>query len=69
MNLFESVSPGLNTTIYTACLNMSRELGTNVWIKLDDLCGVALDGNKFRKLEYLLVDDQAQDCDFAMTIG
>ena len=34
--------------------NISRELGTNVWIKPDDLCGVALGGNKVRKLESLL---------------
>lgn len=34
--------------------NISRALGANVWIKRDDLCGVALGGNKVRKLEYLL---------------
>ena len=33
--------------------NMSKELGTNVWIKRDDLCGVALGGNKAGNLQLL----------------
>lgn len=32
---------------------LSAELGSDVWIKRDDLTGVALGGNKVRKLEYL----------------
>ena len=44
--------------------NMSKALGTNVWIKRDDLCGVALGGNKVRKLEYLLADAKAKGYDF-----
>lgn len=49
--------------------NMSKELGTNVWIKRDDLCGVALGGNKVRKLEYLLADAKAKGYDLVMTTG
>ena len=49
--------------------NMSKELGTNVWIKRDDLCGVALGGNKVRKLEYLLADAKEQGYDLVMTTG
>ena len=48
---------------------MSRALGTNVWIKRDDLCGVALGGNKVRKLEYLLQDAKAKGYDLVMTTG
>lgn len=33
---------------------ISAKYGRNIWIKRDDLCGVALGGNKVRKLEYLL---------------
>ena len=49
--------------------NMSKELGTNVWIKRDDLCGVVLGGNKVRKLEYLLADAKAKGYDLVMTTG
>ena len=49
--------------------NISRALGTNVWIKRDDLCGVALGGNKVRKLEYLLHDAKAKGYDLVMTTG
>ena len=34
--------------------NISRILGTNVYIKRDDLTGIGLGGNKVRKLEFLL---------------
>ena len=34
--------------------NISAKYGRNIWVKRDDLCGVALGGNKVRKLEYLL---------------
>lgn len=34
--------------------NISSYLNTNVWIKRDDMTGVALGGNKVRKLEFLL---------------
>ena len=42
--------------------NISRLLGTNVWIKRDDLTGIGLGGNKVRKLEFLLQtpSDRAQ---------
>ena len=56
MNTFEKESLGLFPTPLYRLPNLSRELGTNIWIKRDDLCGVALGGNKVRKLEYLLRD-------------
>ena len=69
MNAFDKVSLGLYPTPLYRLPNLSRELGTNVWIKRDDLCGVALGGNKVRKLEYLLADARAQGCDLVMTTG
>ena len=36
--------------------NLSREIGKNIYIKRDDMTGVALGGNKVRKLEFLLAD-------------
>jgi len=65
----EKVSLGLFPTPVYRLPNMSKELGTNVWIKRDDLCGVALGGNKVRKLEYLLADAKNKGYDLVMTTG
>ena len=69
MNQFDKVSLGIFPTPMYRLENVSRELGTNVWIKRDDLCGVALGGNKVRKLEYLLADAKKQGYDLVMTTG
>ena len=69
MKHFEKESLGLFPTPMYRLPNISRELGTNVWIKRDDLCGVALGGNKVRKLEYLLRDAKNQGYDLVMTTG
>ena len=42
MNHFEKESLGLFPTPMYRLPNLSRELGTNIWIKRDDLCGIAL---------------------------
>ena len=68
-NHFEKASLGLFPTPMYRLPNISRELGTNIWIKRDDLCGVALGGNKVRKLEYLLQDAKAKGYDLVMTTG
>lgn len=49
--------------------NISRLLGKNVYIKRDDMTGVALGGNKVRKLEYLLADAKAKGVDVVFTTG
>ena len=69
MKHFEKASLGLFPTPMYRLENISRELGTNVWIKRDDLCGVALGGNKVRKLEYLLQDAKNKGYDLVMTTG
>ncbi len=69
MKEFEKKSLGIFPTPLHRLPNISRELGTNVWIKRDDLCGVALGGNKVRKLEYLLADAKKQGYDLVMTTG
>ena len=69
MNTFDRISLGLFPTPLYRLPNISKELGTNVWIKRDDLCGVALGGNKVRKLEYLLADAKNQGYDLVMTTG
>jgi D-cysteine desulfhydrase family pyridoxal phosphate-dependent enzyme len=48
---------------------VSALLGVEVWIKRDDLTGLALGGNKVRKLEYLLAEARAQGHDTIVTVG
>ena len=66
---FNKIPLGLYPTPVTHLDNLSRMLGTHIWIKRDDLCGVALGGNKVRKLEYLLAEAKAQGHDLVMTTG
>ena len=69
MKEFEKIPLGIFPTPLYRLPNMSRELGTNVWIKRDDMTGVALGGNKVRKLEYLLADARRKGYDLVMTTG
>ena len=48
---------------------LSEELGVDLWIKRDDQTGLALGGNKTRKLEYLVADAVEKDCDTLVTAG
>lgn len=49
---------------------LSKKLGgPTLAIKRDDLTGLALGGNKTRKLEYLLADAQGQQADILLTTG
>ncbi len=49
--------------------NISRILGTNVWIKRDDMTGIGLGGNKVRKLEFLLADAKEKGAEVVFTTG
>lgn len=49
--------------------NLSRLLGKNIYVKRDDMTGVALGGNKIRKLEFLLADAQEKGADYVLTTG
>jgi len=49
---------------------LSRKLeGPKLYIKRDDQTGLALGGNKTRKLEFLTADAVDQGCDFLITTG
>src|SRR5437762_14279305 len=49
---------------------LSRELGgPELLIKRDDQTGLALGGNKVRKLEFLVADALAQNADTLVTLG
>jgi L-cysteate sulfo-lyase len=43
--------------------------GPRLWIKRDDCTGLAQGGNKARKLEYLVADALAKNCDTLITPG
>jgi D-cysteine desulfhydrase family pyridoxal phosphate-dependent enzyme len=41
----------------------------NLWVKRDDCTGLAMGGNKARKLEYLMAEAAAQGADVVLTTG
>jgi len=43
--------------------------GPTIYVKRDDCTGLALGGNKARKLEFLVAEALAQNCDTLVTIG
>lgn len=66
---FERISFGLFPTPIHKLENISKLLGTNVWIKRDDLTGVGLGGNKVRKLEFLLAEAEREGAEVVFTTG
>jgi 1-aminocyclopropane-1-carboxylate deaminase/D-cysteine desulfhydrase-like pyridoxal-dependent ACC family enzyme len=57
-------------TPLTFAPRFSSLVGGDVWLKRDDLTGLALGGNKARKIEYLLGKARAQgDVDTVVTVG
>jgi len=49
---------------------LSKHLnGPEIYVKRDDMTGLATGGNKTRKLEFLLADALAQGCDHLITTG
>ena len=69
LNEFPRISLGLLPTPMHRLDNISRILGTNVWIKRDDLTGIGLGGNKVRKLEFLLADAKNKGAEVVFTTG
>lgn len=48
---------------------LSEKYGVELYVKRDDLTGIALSGNKIRKLEFVLADALAQKADTVVTCG
>lgn len=69
INDIPRLSLGVFPTPFYKMENISAKYGKNIWIKRDDLCGVALGGNKVRKLEFLLAEARDQGCDTVFTTG
>ncbi len=66
---FDKVSLGIFPTPVHPLHNISRMLNTQVYVKRDDMTGLALGGNKVRKLEYLLADAKAKGAQVVFTTG
>jgi D-cysteine desulfhydrase len=58
-----------DSTPIEAMPHLSGLLGADLWIKRDDLLGLAGGGNKTRKLEFLVADALAQGADTLITVG
>lgn len=72
MNLphFPKASLGFFPTPLVELTRLSKALGgPRIFMKRDDQTGLALGGNKTRKLEYLLGDALARGCDAVITAG
>jgi D-cysteine desulfhydrase len=48
---------------------LSRDLGVELYVKRDDVTGLLESGNKVRKLEFLVGEALAQDCDTLIACG
>ena len=67
---FPRVSLGFFPTPLIELPNLAAALGgARIFMKRDDQTGLALGGNKTRKLEYILGDALAQGCDTVITAG
>lgn len=69
LNEFPRIPLGIFPTPLYKLEALSRDAGKNIYIKRDDLTGVALGGNKVRKLEYLLADAKERGADTILTAG
>ena len=69
MKQLDKVSLGIFPTPVHKLGNISRLLGTQVYVKRDDMTGIGLGGNKVRKLEYLLAEAKAQGAQVVFTTG
>lgn len=60
---------GLFPTPLVRLERLGARLGIDLWMKRDDCSGVALGGNKARKLEYILAAARARGHDTIVTVG
>src|SRR5262245_58724501 len=76
----EGIAPGLDRKRRVALVHAPTPLehlrgltkllgGPDLWIKRDDCTGLALGGNKARKLEFLLAEARGLGADTIITVG
>ena len=66
---FPRVKLGVLPTPIHRLEGISEMLGTNIYVKRDDLTGLGLGGNKVRKLEFLLADAREKGAEVVFTTG
>lgn len=67
---FPRIALGHGPTPFEPLERLSKHLGgPTLWVKRDDCTGLALGGNKVRKLEYLLAEAVADGADTVITVG
>lgn len=70
LEYFPRVALGFWPTPLEPAKRLSEALGgPEIWIKRDDLSGLAMGGNKVRKLEFILAEALAQGADVVLTAG
>ncbi len=69
INNFPRIDLGCFPTPFYKMENLSKKLGISLYIKRDDLSGLAAGGNKTRKLEFVLADAIEKKCDVIITTG
>lgn len=67
--LYQRVSLGHFPTPLEFLPNISSKVGPKVYVKRDDCTGLAIGGNKVRKLEYLIADAVKGGADTIITAG
>jgi len=66
---FPSVSLSHTPTPLEFLPNISKQCGTNIWIKRDDCTGLAFGGNKSRQLEFYIGHALSLGADILLTTG
>lgn len=69
LEAFPRVKLSWGTTPIVYVKNLSEDMGINLYIKRDDLTGLALGGNKTRKLEFIMGEALKRGCDTVITAG
>ncbi len=69
LDAFARVQLSLTPTPCHALKSISEKYGAQVFCKRDDLTGLALGGNKCRKLEFLVAEALAKGCDTMVACG
>ena len=63
------IALGTFPTPLVALERLSADLGVDLWMKRDECSGVALGGNKTRKLEFVLADARSKGASTVVTTG
>ena len=69
LHRFARVQLGHTPTPIDHALNLSADIGIDLWVKRDDCTGLAFGGNKVRQLEFYMGEAQAREADSVLITG